>query len=138
MRVILYDTSDASRPELRQRTLRVLDESGCIALQGVIYASGSRCRRYCELIADAYGVSLEFVGPAEMPAEMPAETPAETELAAVRNTVSQYCPECDQDRLHVAWSDSVVECSVCGANGAVIAVRGPVESREVALQGLLF
>lgn len=136
MRVILFDTSDASRPELRQRTLRVIDDEQHVVLQGLVY-SASGGRELCARIAAGLGATFEFVGPAKSVWPAKSLSRRESELA-VRNTVSQYCPECDQDRLHVALSDSVVECSVCGDKGAVIALRGPVESREVALQGLLF
>ena len=58
-RAVLYDLTDVGRGS----TLRLLDESGQILLQGHLCGQDSEIRDLCLRIVAACDVALEYVGP---------------------------------------------------------------------------
>lgn len=81
MRAILFDNSDAVRPELRQRVFRLLDDTGVTVLQGVVFSAAARS--ICERIAGGLGLELEYRGPSPEKLLAAVGTPASAEPVTV-------------------------------------------------------
>lgn len=82
MKAILFDNSDAVRPELRQRVFRLLDDDGHSVLQGLVFSAAARS--ICERIAAGLGVELEYRGsPRGAGLPQPVESQASAEPVAV-------------------------------------------------------
>ena len=68
MRVIIYDMRDAKEPGDRQIVLRMVDDTGCLRVQSLIYGTEDFAQNLGEVLANAFGTELQWVGPSAMAA----------------------------------------------------------------------
>ena len=68
MRVIIYDMRDAKEPGDRQIVLRLIDSTGCLRVQSPIYGTEDFAQNLGEVLAQAFGTELEWIGPSALEA----------------------------------------------------------------------